>query len=111
MKNKLLILVIIGLLVFAGFSFASIANNDGQEEKSCSSCCCLACCKVMGVKGCEDIDLNVENVKDGVVVKVTSKNADVVKKIQEMYAKMKDMCSKEECCKKKELKVGIKIKT
>lgn len=66
---------------------------------------------MMGVKGCEDIDFNVENVNDGVVVKVTSKNAELAKKIQEMYTKMKEMCSQEECCKKKELKKGIKIRT
>ncbi len=63
---------------------------------------------MMGVMGCEDIEVNVENVDDGVVVKITSKNADMVKKIQGMCDKMKKMCALKECCKKKDKKEEVK---
>ena len=53
------------------------------------------CCPMMGMMSHKEIEMNVENTKDGIVVKVTSKNADVVKKIQEMAAKMKECCQKE----------------
>ncbi len=51
------------------------------------------CCSMMGMMSSKDIEMELENLKDGVAVKITSKNADVVKKIQEMAAKMKTMCS------------------
>jgi len=53
------------------------------------------CCPMMGMMSCKDIEVNVENTKDGIVVKVTSKNEEFVKKIQEMAAKMKECCKKE----------------
>ena len=53
-----------------------------------------ACCSMMGMMSGKDVEMNVENLKDGIAVKITSKNADVVKKIQEMSAKMKEMCEK-----------------
>lgn len=53
-------------------------------------------CPMMDMMSSKDIEMNVENLKDGVAVKITSKNADVVKKIQEMAAKMKTMCSQKE---------------
>ncbi len=61
------------------------------------------CCPMMEVMSCKDVEMNVENLKDGIAVKITSKNADVVKKLQEMSAKMKGMCCKKEA-KKKEVK-------
>jgi len=61
-----------------------------------------ACCSMMGVMSLKDVEMNVENLKDGVAVKLTSKNADVAKKLQEMAAKMKGMCEKKEI--KKEVK-------
>jgi YHS domain-containing protein len=67
------------------------------------------CCPMMGMMSSKDIEMKVENLKDGVAVKVTSKNADVVKKIQEMAAKMKTMCSqKEGCCKVETKKEKVK---
>ncbi|MBA7539941.1 hypothetical protein ES705_32230 [subsurface metagenome] len=57
---------------------------------------------MMGVMSHKDVEMNVENLKDGIAVKLTSKNADVVKKLQEMSAKMKAMCEKKEV--KKEVK-------
>ncbi|GAI94587.1 unnamed protein product [marine sediment metagenome] len=57
----------------------------------------------MEAMSCKDVEVNIENIKDGIAVKVTSKNADVVKKIQEMSAKMKAMCEKKEA-KKEEVK-------
>ncbi len=67
------------------------------------------CCSMMGMMSSKDIEMKLENLKDGVAVKVTSKNADVVKKIQEMAAKMKTMCSqKEGCCKVETKKEKIK---
>ena len=62
-----------------------------------------ACCAMMGLMGSEEIEMNVENLEDGVAVKITSKNADVVKKIQEHAAKMKEMC-----CQKEEKKEEVK---
>ena len=62
-----------------------------------------ASCPMMGVMSHKDVEVNVENLKDGIAVKLTSKNADVVKKLQEMSAKMKGMCCKKEA-KKKEVK-------
>jgi YHS domain-containing protein len=58
------------------------------EEKSC--------CPMMGMMSSKDVEMNVENLKDGIAVKITSKNADVVKKIQEMAAKMKEMHKQKE---------------
>ncbi|MFQ6082063.1 MAG: heavy metal-binding domain-containing protein [Candidatus Aminicenantia bacterium] len=62
-----------------------------------------ACCTMMHLMGCKDAEINVENLEDGVAVKITSKNAEVVKKIQEVAAKMKASCPKKakECKKKK----------
>jgi len=65
------------------------------------------CCPMMGLMGCKDIEVKVENIEDGVVVKVTSKNAEVVKKIQEMSAKMKE-CGKLEAEKAKPCKKEVK---
>jgi YHS domain-containing protein len=62
-----------------------------------------ACCSMMGVMSLKDVEMNVENLKDGVAVKLTSKNADVAKKLQEMAANMKGMCEKKDA-KKKEVK-------
>lgn len=56
-------------------------------------------CPLMGIK---DADVKVENLDDGIAVKVTSKNKDVVKKIQEMATKLKEMCCKKEEAHKKE---------
>ena len=53
------------------------------------------CCPMMGLMSHKDIEMNVENIEKGVAVKITSKNEDVVKKIQEMAAKMKESCKKE----------------
>jgi hypothetical protein len=98
MKNKILVLVFIGFLTLASFSIASSANYSNPGDDSCC-CCCPTSCKKMCVMGCEDVEVNVENVKDGVVVKVTSKNEEVVKKVQEMCANMKEMCAQKDCCK------------
>ncbi len=71
-------------------------HKEGEEK---------ACCPMMGMMSHKDVEMNVENLEDGIAVKITSKNADVVKKIQEMSAKMKAMCEKkEEACKKEEVK-------
>jgi len=62
-----------------------------------------ACCATMEWMSSEEIDMNVENLEDGVAVKITSKNAEIVKKIQEHAAKMKEMC-----CQKEEKKEEVK---
>jgi YHS domain-containing protein len=67
-----------------------------------------ACCSMMGVMSLKDVEMNVENLKDGVAVKLTSKNADVAKKLQEMAAKMKGMCCKKEAEKKEVKKEKVK---
>jgi len=76
------------------------AHKQMHKKEKCEK---KACCAMMGFMGGKDIEVNVENVKDGVAVKVTSKKAEVVKKIQEMAAKMKEMCCKKET-KKEEVK-------
>lgn len=63
-----------------------------------------ACCAMMGIMKSGDVEVAVENVDNGVVVKITSKNADVAKKIQEKAVKMSEMCAKKEDCSKKEKK-------
>ena len=62
-----------------------------------------ACCAMMGVMSSKDVEMKVEKLKDGIAVKLTSKNADVAKKLQEMAAKMKEMHKKKEV-KKEEVK-------
>ncbi len=62
-----------------------------------------ACCPMMGVMSHKDVEMNVENLKNGIAVKLTSKNADVVKKIQDMAVKMKEM-RKKMAAKKEEVK-------
>ncbi len=62
-----------------------------------------ACCPMMGMMSHKDVEMNVKNLKNGIAVKMTSKNADVVKKIQEMAVKMKEMHKKMEA-KKEEVK-------
>jgi hypothetical protein len=62
-----------------------------------------ACCSMMGVMSHKEVEMNVENLKDGIAVKLTSKNAEVAKKLQEMAAKMKEMHKKMEA-KKEEVK-------
>lgn len=53
----------------------------------------------------KDVEVNIENLPDGVSLKMTSKNAETVKKIQEHMAKMKTMCLEKKSCPQKE---GIK---
>ncbi len=62
--------------------------------------------EMMGVMSHKDVEMNVENLKDGIAVKLTSKNADVAKKLQDMAAKMKEMHKKMEA--KKEVKKEVK---
>jgi len=63
-----------------------------------------ACCPMMPLMCSKDIEVNVENLEDGVAVKITSKNEEVVKKIQEGVAKMKEMCKQKAATCKKEVK-------
>ncbi len=57
-------------------------HMEGEEKASCP---------MMGMMSGKDVEMNIENLKDGIAVKITSKNADIAKKIQEMAAKMKEM--------------------
>jgi YHS domain-containing protein len=63
-----------------------------------------ACCPMMEMMSSKDVEMNIENLKDGIAVKITSKNAEVAKKLQEMSAKMKEMCKHKEESAKKEVK-------
>jgi YHS domain-containing protein/DNA-directed RNA polymerase subunit N (RpoN/RPB10) len=67
-----------------------------------------ACCPMQCVMSHKDVEMKVENLKDGIAVKITSKNADVAKKLQEMAAKMKGMCCKKEAEKKEVKKEKVK---
>ena len=51
-------------------------------------------CPIMNFAQCKDVEVKVENLENGVAIKITSKNAEVAKKIQEKIAKMKACCSK-----------------
>ncbi|NIM59963.1 MAG: YHS domain-containing protein [Candidatus Aminicenantes bacterium] len=53
-----------------------------------------ACCSMAGVMSGEDVEMKVENLKDGIAVTLTSKDAEVVKKLQEMASQMKEMHKK-----------------
>jgi len=66
------------------------------------------CCPMMGMMSWEEIEMNVENIEGGVAVKITSMNAETVKKIQEMSAKMKEMCCQKEVKKVKTCKKQVK---
>lgn len=48
-----------------------------------------------------DVETTVENTKDGVVVKITTKYAEKVKMIQDKWAQKKDACDPAECPMKK----------
>jgi len=50
--------------------------------------------EMMELLTCLDIKMSVENLENGIAVKITSENADVVKKIHEKAAKMKAMNAK-----------------
>ena len=61
------------------------------------------CCAMMHCMSGKDVEMNIENLEDGIAIKITSKNAEAVKKIQECAAKMKACCPKK-CTKKEEPK-------
>ncbi|UCC41610.1 MAG: YHS domain-containing protein [Candidatus Aminicenantes bacterium] len=66
------------------------------------------CCPLMGFK---DADVKVENLDNGIALKITSTNKDVVKKIQEVATKLKSMCGQEgDCCKQETKKEEVKKK-
>jgi YHS domain-containing protein len=70
-------------------------HKEGEEK---------ACCAMMGVMSSKDVEMKVEKLKDGITVKLTSKNADVAKKLQEMAAQMKEMHKQKEAKKEKDKK-------
>ena len=69
------------------------------------------CCGTMGqgmmAHGCpmmgEDVEKKVENTADGVTIKISSKNPETVKKIQEHVAKMGECCAKMKDAAQKEM--------
>lgn len=103
MKDKYLAMVFIGVMMLASFSIAATANFSSLEDDSCC-CCCSSNCKMISALGCEDIDWKVENVKEGVVIEITSNNRDAVKKLQSICGKMKEICRLKECCKEESKK-------
>ena len=107
MKHRISALIFLGSLILASFSIASAANYSSSGDDSC--CCCPSNCKILCAMRCEGVEVNVENVKDGVVVKITSKSAEVVKNVQKMYAKRKEMCAQKEYCKEEEPKKEMDI--
>lgn len=64
----------------------------------------MACCRMMGqgmkAEGCcancpmmaKDVEKKIENTPDGVAIKITSKNPETVKKLQEHFANMGAGC-------------------
>jgi len=67
-----------------------------------------------GLMNVEDLEKKIETTKDGVVITLSSKNPETVKKIQEHIAKMAEReanmmnMMKQGCGMKKEIKVEIK---
>jgi len=59
-----------------------------------------ACCPMAGMMKSQDVEFKVENTKDGVQINLSSKNAEMVKKLQDMAAKMKAGCDPKDCAKK-----------
>jgi YHS domain-containing protein len=59
---------------------------------------------VMAMMSAKDVEMTVENLEDGVAVKVTSKNPEMAKKIQEYAVKMKEMSKKSPTCSIEEAK-------
>ncbi len=70
-------------------------HEKGEEEHSCA---------MMGLMDSKDIEVSVEKMEDGIAVKITSKNADVVKKIHEIAVKIKSEHKHKEEHSKKEIK-------
>jgi len=58
-----------------------------------------ACCPMAGLMQNKDVEFKVENTKDGVQINISSKNAEIVKKLQDMAAKMKAGCDPKTCAK------------
>ncbi len=46
-------------------------------------------CPMMGLMGLKDVEIVSENLKDGVTIRITAKDPETVKKIQDMAAKVK----------------------
>ncbi|MFQ5722801.1 MAG: YHS domain-containing protein, partial [Candidatus Aminicenantales bacterium] len=68
-----------------------------------------ACCSKANLMSLKDIEVNVENLDNGVVVKITSKDPEVVKKLQAYAVKMKEKHSqKKAACAQKTEKKEIK---
>jgi len=75
-------------------------QKEGEEEH---------CCPMMCFMDSKDVEVSVKKMEDGIAVKITSKNADVVKKIHEMVIKMEGKHEhKEEHSKKETKKKEIK---
>jgi YHS domain-containing protein len=64
-----------------------------EHEKYQHSTCCLMC----GLESAKDLNVLIEKNEDGVTVKITSKDAETVKKIHQNAE-----CLAKECCKDKE---------
>lgn len=62
------------------------------------------CCAMSGMMHSEEIKMSIENTEDGIAVKVTSENPELVKKLQEMGPQMKVMHEKMGSCCKEEAK-------
>jgi YHS domain-containing protein len=58
-----------------------------------------ACCPMAGLMQNKDVEFKVENTKDGVQINISSKSAEIVKKLQDMVAKMKAGCDPKTCAK------------
>jgi len=58
-----------------------------------------ACCPMAGLMQNKDVEFKAENTKDGVQINISSKNAEIVKKLQDMAAKMKAGCDPKTCAK------------
>ena len=69
--------------------------KKGEEEH---------CCPMMCFMDSKDVEVSFEKMEDGIAVKITSKNADVVKKIHAMVIKIKGKHEHEEEHSKKETK-------
>lgn len=64
------------------------------------------CCELMAIIGSKEVEVKVENLKDGINLRITSKKADMAKEIQEKAAKMKETKGEETISSGKETNKG-----
>lgn len=98
--KRLYVFVVVLLFMFSVLPVLSLADEEAKHhhEMKMDKDKKKEVCKVASEKCCpmmiEGAEVTTENISDGVVVKITSKDKEVVDKIQKSAGKMKE-CNKE----------------